>query len=93
VLNPAGTDYVSTLTAIILLPFPYHMTGVWWELPPLSFGGHVGLFKLSSEHCFVSTRIAVTWTCDQLDWFSLIIIIIIIDTNYPFIRIPRERVS
>jgi hypothetical protein len=24
--------------------------------PPLSFGRHVGLFKLSSEHCFVCTQ-------------------------------------
>jgi hypothetical protein len=35
-------------------------------------------------------RIAVIWTCDQLDWFSPIIIIFI-DTNFPFTRTPRER--
>jgi hypothetical protein len=51
--------------------------------------------------------IAVTSTCDQLDWFSLIIIIFINDqldwfsliiiifiyTNSPFITTPRERES
>jgi hypothetical protein len=35
-------------------------------------------------------RIAVTWTCDQLDWFSLIIINFI-DTYSPFIRTQWER--
>ncbi len=33
-------------------------------------------------------KISVTWTCDKLDWFSLIIIFI--DSNSPFI-IPHEK--
>jgi hypothetical protein len=36
-------------------------------------------------------RIAVTWTCDQLDWFSLIVIFI--NNNSHMIRTPQERVS
>jgi hypothetical protein len=37
-------------------------------------------------------EITVKWTCDQLDWFSLIIIIFI-NANSPFFRTPQERVS
>ncbi len=61
--------------------------------PPLSFGGHGCLCKRSPEHCSSVHRIAVTRTCDQLDWFSLFIITFI-NTNSPFTRTPeRERVS
>jgi hypothetical protein len=35
-------------------------------------------------------RLAVTWTCDQLDWLSLSITIFI-DNNSPFITTPQER--
>jgi hypothetical protein len=79
------------------LPFPlppvtWLVYGEWEPPPPLGFGGYVGLFKLSPEHCFISTQIAVTWTCDQLDWGFSLIIIIFINTNSPFIRNPQERV-
>ncbi len=55
---------------------PYHVTGACVitdpSFPVFYLAGC--LFNLSSKFCLICTRIAVTWTCGQFDWFSLIII-------------------
>ncbi len=69
---------------------------MWLCWPSLSFPPPphwVGMMAyLNWILSIVSSEITVKGTCAQLDWFSFIIIIFI-DTNSPFIRTPRKRVS
>jgi hypothetical protein len=63
--------------------FPYHVTNVWMRtnLPNLILAGTIANFSNWVLSLVSSVpRIAVKWTCDQLDWFSFIIISFM-DTN------------
>jgi hypothetical protein len=57
------------------------------DLPSLSLAVMVGLLTQSSEKKSPVPRITITWTCDQLDRFSLIIIFI---DNSPFINLMKK---
>jgi hypothetical protein len=70
------------------------VTSVGWELSPSPRYSQWSstVFKLAFWCLTLSTRNAVTWTCDWLNWFSLIIIII--DFNFSHQqRLPGVRVS
>jgi hypothetical protein len=48
------------------------MTGVWWDStppPPLWQSWLAYIYWVLSKNSFLVPRIAVKWTCDQLDWF------------------------
>ncbi len=64
---------------------------VWTFSPLLLLDRHGCPLKLSPELISSVPRIAVTWTCDQLDWFSLIIITFV-DINSTITR-TYERES
>jgi hypothetical protein len=69
----------------LFYPPPPPITGlVYGKNCPLCLSGMVCLLKLSSEQGFVSTQNRCCMDCDQLDWFSPIIIII--NNSSPFIN-------
>jgi hypothetical protein len=71
--------------------FPYHMSAAGWEPSPRSpLAGMVAYLNWVLSIVPLVPRVAVTWTCGQLDWFSLIMITFI-DTNSPSPEPPRER--
>jgi hypothetical protein len=75
-------------------PFPYHVTGVGWELsppPPPQVWALGCLFKLAFWCLTISSPNTVTWTCDWLNWFSLIIIFI--NFNFHLQTSPGARAS
>ncbi len=47
----------------------------WWAPPPTHIEATSSLFRLAFYHLALRTWNAVTWTCDWLEWFTLLIII------------------
>jgi hypothetical protein len=70
-------------------PPPPHMTWCMVRPPPSHLVGKVAYLNWVLIINSSVSRIAFTWACNQLDWFSHIIIFI--DTKFPFIRTPQER--
>jgi hypothetical protein len=86
---PIRADYVSVLT--VYFPIIWLVQGE--NRPPLSPVAGMDAYLIWVLSLVLSVpRIAVTWACDQLDWF-LLIIITFINTNSPFSRTPQERES
>jgi hypothetical protein len=56
--------------------FPYHVTGAYvrTDTRPLFFIWLVAYSTWVLSFVLIVPRIAITWTCGQFDWFSLIII-------------------
>jgi hypothetical protein len=67
------------------------MIGARRELTPPLFTLAVMVAYLNESQSIVFSvpRIAVTWTCDHLDWFSLIILVFI-NTDSPSSE-PHEK--